>query len=74
MGKARAAPKAAQQRLCLEKEQTPGELFGSSSTAGAGSFALSFPGLPSFTVNPRGPAEPDILGDVLYDSIASPSV
>lgn len=65
MGKARAAPKAAQQSLCAQGAQTPRELFGSSSTAGAGSFALSLPGLPSFTVNPLGPAKAAILGNVL---------
>lgn len=66
MGKARAAPKAAQQSLCAQEAPTPRELFGSSSTAGAGSFALSLPGLPSFTVkNPQCPAKPDILGNVL---------
>lgn len=65
MGKARAAPKAAQQSLCAQEAQTPRELFDCSCTAGAGSFALSLPGLPSFTVNPQGPAKPDNLGNVL---------
>lgn len=69
MGKARAAPKAAEQSLCVEEVQTPGELFGSTSAAGAGSFALSLPGLPSFTVNLWGPATPDVQGNVLYYSI-----
>lgn len=69
MGKAWAAPKAVEQSLCVEEAQTARELFGSSCTAGAGSFALSLPALPSFTVNPWCPAKPDILGNVLYYSI-----
>lgn len=60
MGKARDAPKAAEQSLRVEEVQTPRELFGSSSAAGAGSFALTLRGLPSFTVNLWGPAKPDI--------------
>lgn len=69
MGKATAAPKAVQQRLCVWRK---GRLWGSCLAALHcwGWILCTFsPGLPSFTVNPWGPALCDILGNVLYDSI-----